>query len=332
MASGSELRLRLFNAYAAQLTAMGRVFAEFPKVEDKFLCPFCLQTFGRDALYDPPRLTVEHCVPESVGGALDTSTLICKACNNGMGASIDTHLSRKHTADEFLAGLSSKTKRMWMEVGDGRARAELKVTGRKGEKPKLSVIFDRSKSEPVMFDNLVRALDEGMKNPDAFKWKFDIDLRYSPRRYRVALLRIGFLMMFRQFGYPYVLDDNVAQVREQLLHPDRDIIPDSVAIHLPVVPPRINAVGIIHKPKHLMSFAAIVRLKTESRVMYKAIVMPGLGNGSDIYAAGHTEQQGGAPVQMDLTTFHHDLEHISDPRFVTLSNDLWRGFERRMTV
>jgi HNH endonuclease len=329
MASRSELRLHLFNAYAAQLTTMGRVFAEFPKVEDTFLCPFCQQTFERDALDEPPRLTAEHCIPESVGGTLDTATLICKRCNNGMGASIDTHLTQKHSADEFLAGLSKKAKRMWMEVGEGRARAELKVTGKKGEQPKLSVLFDRNRSKPVKFDALVSALDEGMKNPEGFKWKFDIDIRYSPRRYRVALLRIGFLMMFRQFGYPYVLDNNVAQVREQLLHPDCDIIPEPVAITLPGEPPCVNVVGIIHKPAHLQSFAAIVRLKSESRVMHKAILMPGLGDGPDIYTAGNAEHQSATPVQMTLTTFRHDLEYISDPRFVTLHDELWQGFQSR---
>ncbi|MBM3982419.1 MAG: HNH endonuclease [Planctomycetes bacterium] len=324
MATGQERRQHLFKAYAAQLTAIGHAYADFPKIEDTFLCPFCCQTFGQDALDAPPRLTVEHCIPESLGGTTGTSTLICAGCNNRMGASVDAHLSRKYEADAFLTGTSAKTKRVTVEMGRGRARADMKVTA--GERTHVTVTFDRDHSQPQEFDEAMRALEEGMKKPEGFKWKFDVNMGYKPKQTRVALLRIGFLMMFRQFGYPYVLDSNLAQVREQLLNPESDVITGPVEISLPSVPPRVNVVGIVQQPVELQSFVVVVRLKSGSRALHKAIFMPGLDGCPDVYAALQAAQQTSKSLNTTLTTFTHDPKYISDPKYITLPDQLWRGF------
>jgi len=56
-----------------------------------FLCPFCLTTFGKEAvLGDSKQVILAHCTPEAVGGRL--LTLACDSCDCSAGHEIDIHL------------------------------------------------------------------------------------------------------------------------------------------------------------------------------------------------------------------------------------------------
>src|SRR5207244_834420 len=112
---------------------------------------------GRDALDPPEKLSIEHSIPDALGGTLATATLVCTDCNNNMGAKIDSHLATRFDAEEFLAGLSGEPQRAWITVGDkGRVRADLVIE--KGDKPSIRVYFDERRSPKGHFAEACQAL------------------------------------------------------------------------------------------------------------------------------------------------------------------------------
>ncbi|MCC6953225.1 MAG: hypothetical protein IT290_03825 [Deltaproteobacteria bacterium] len=78
-----EFKLNLFNRL---LQDLGRVRGSSAS---RIECPICFSAFSRSAL-DSGNLTLEHIVPESLGGV--TGTLTCRACNNHLGSNADSRL------------------------------------------------------------------------------------------------------------------------------------------------------------------------------------------------------------------------------------------------
>src|SRR5262249_18801633 len=146
----------------------------------------------------------------------------------------------------FLAGLSAKTNRAWIQVGQARVRADLRIEG--SDKPSLSVYFDEKNSPKGQHALACQTLADEMENPQGLQVNFNVALRYDHRKSTVALLRIGYLMMFRQFGYAYVLNPNLDQIREQLLSPEKEIISAPVAVDIPEEPAHLNTVAIVTSP------------------------------------------------------------------------------------
>src|SRR5437868_1962064 len=114
---GKQLRERLFNVYAANLALAKRQWPHLPEVADHFLCPLCRTLFDRTALDDPVRITLEHSIPEALGGAGADATLTCTRCNNRSGSSLDVHLKNRLDAEEFFRGTSNAPARARINVG-----------------------------------------------------------------------------------------------------------------------------------------------------------------------------------------------------------------------
>lgn len=323
MASGQELRRRLFDLYAANLSALRQREKDFPRVpEDTFVCPLCRRAFGRDALLSPEKLSIEDCIPKALGGTRATSTLTCKDCNNGMGSVYDAHLKTRFEAEEFLAGLSEKPVRAWLKAGEERVRADFKI--KRGERPSVNVLLDRENSHRRSFDATVRALNAEHANPQGLKMQVQFSLRYKRRNARIALLRIGFLMMFRHFGYSYTLNSNLAQVLKQILNPTENIIPEAVALEFPQEPVHVNTVAVLTSPPELRAFMAIVKLRTDNRTLYKGVLMPGLDSeGPTLYERHYAARQADQRFRGRYTVIPYDAASLADPDAVLFPYELW---------
>src|SRR4051812_13941051 len=94
-----KVKQSLFDLYSADLVEF------FPDYPNRFLCPICRLLFTRKSLTDENGLTLEHCIPEALGGQV--YTLTCKSCNNGSGSKLDVHLINKLLADDFFDEMSS---------------------------------------------------------------------------------------------------------------------------------------------------------------------------------------------------------------------------------
>src|SRR6188768_3314770 len=136
-----ELREHLFGLYSANLTLC------FPNVKDAFLCPFCLKTFGRDAIQgDEKKVILAHCVQESLGGRL--VTLACAGCDCPAGHEIDVHLIKRLQTTEFFGGTSPRSQRVWLHSAGHRVRADYSVIRGADGKVQTNFKIDGKNSPP----------------------------------------------------------------------------------------------------------------------------------------------------------------------------------------
>lgn len=325
MLSAAQIREKLFNGYSAQLTAMNSIFHNFPAVEDTFLCPFCLRTFGRDCLGQPLRLSLEHCIPEAVGGTPKTLTLTCTDCNTDMGSRVDSHLKGRLAGEDFWAGRSGEPNRIWLDINGNQVRANLQFS--RGDKPSFSIVLDPRNSHPRDFEAVAAALSAEAEDPKGLGIRFGGSLRYNARKASVALLRIGYLMMFRQFGYPYVLHRNLDRVRRQIQSPDEAILPPPYCVHFEQMSDHVNCCAVLTSPEEMRAFLVIVRLRTDNRACLKGILMPGFGEPGDlVYERAHEAHSAGLPFSGRCTVLNYDPAYVADPSAVTLAYAAWSKF------
>ncbi len=259
MSKRDRKRRELFDDYAANLTAYSRLSKELPQVTDVYVCPFCGQMFDRSALDHPPKVSIEHGVPDALGGTLATSTLICTCCNNRMGEKIDVHLANRLKTEAFFKGESNQSRRIWVTAAGQRVRADWFIE--QGEGTNHTIRYDERRSPKGAVEALQAAMPLAMSDPAKFTMQVSFEFSFIQRITRVALLRIGFLRMFRQFGYAYIFHPNVQRVREQILNPREEIIPEKVIAFEPKDLEReIDWVGIVHTPQDWKSFVVPVRL------------------------------------------------------------------------
>jgi hypothetical protein len=317
--SGDRKRRAVFAMYAANLSAC------FPAVKNMFLCPFCKKPFGQEALdEDPPRLVIAHCTPKKLKGRL--TTMACASCDNEAGRIVEVHLKNRFETEVFSRGESPTPSRVWLTVAGQRVRAEFEITKGDDGKPVYSLYVDEKYSNPTAYEEMVKALENG----EAFKTvptilaegRMNFDMEIS----RVAMLRSAFLMMFRHFGYSYILNKNLNRVREQILNPGLSIIPGKPVIQLESESPFLDCVGVITAPEALKSFIVPMLFQTDSKSKVPmAVLMPGLGkDGDSIYERAQEEQAKNENFRADCRLFKYDPGRLSNPESIYLPFRIWR--------
>jgi hypothetical protein len=323
MTPGQPLNVQLFDAYAANLAALGKYVEHWPAPPDTYLCPLCHTLFGRDSLTDPDALTIEHSIPECVGGTRETATLTCKKCNNTGGSLFDAHLATRFETEEFLQGMSSNSQRAWFEVGEGRTQADLKLQA--GDHPSIEICFCPHMSEAPGFKEAVRATKEAVGKPGV-KMSFQLRFKYLPRNARIGMLRIAYLMMFRHFGYGYALSAGANRVRQQILCPDEEILAPATSIDLgDNYADHCNTVAVVTNPPQQRAFFVPLRLTTKARVVHKGVFMPAPDDHeASIYQRLHQAKEAGDVPRINYSTFAFDLARIADPDYALLAWETWK--------
>jgi hypothetical protein len=326
------LRAQLFDRFATNLAALGRQFADFPKRQNTFLCPVCLTEFGREALEGgTPAVSLEHAIPECLGGTNATATLTCTRCNNIGGSAVDVHAQRRLAADEFLAGIyEQEAYRGSVEIAGSKVQAEIAI--RAGQEKSMKVRPVPKCSRPGQIEAIERELMARVSDPNPIEIRFSVDLGYKAPNSNAALLRIGFLMAFRQFGYGYILHENVEQVRRQILNPGELIIPEPVSFAFREPPPQVNAMGAVTAPESLLSFIAMVRLKTDNRVLNVGILMPGLnedgGQIFDRFRPAHRSSY----ARANILPFSYNPDFLTHEHAGQYVPAVWQGVLRANTA
>ena len=166
------------------------------------LCPLCLQPFVCEE--DSPFLpTADHIVPESVGGAI--CTLTSKHCNNTHGSTLDSHLKKAMDAFDFLSGKGTLPAVIKNSVGHISANMDWNDA----TPVKINIIGEKA-SHPAAIEDL------HCRFPIDRKLSFTLSFGFIPEAFWRAILRVGYLAAFHQFGYAYALSKGGAQVREAL--------------------------------------------------------------------------------------------------------------------
>jgi hypothetical protein len=321
--SAKRAREAAFNVYASNLSTC------FPEVTDTFLCPICKTPFGRDALEEPPGVILAHCVPKALGGTL--KTLACAACDNTAGHDVEIHLKNRLEAEDFFAGRSPRGRRVWVTVGPHKVRGSLEIKIQSGGTVGNSVFLDEAKSPPESYHGLVTDLHEGRAQLEIPTIYVEGDLEFSMRMTYVAMLRAAFLMMFRQFGYGYILNPNLDRVRAQLCRPDEPVLPSWPVLNLSIGTEYGNTVGIITSPAEMRAFFVPMCYKTEGKSsVTKAVIMPGLDNEDrdQVYERIAAAQQANPHWNGKCTIFKYEAGRLSQPDSKTFPYRVWRAFTR----
>ena len=210
MSDDGRRRKRLFDLYSKQLSLY------HPEQVGRFLCPTCFTVFTEDDLNGPnPRLSLAHIIPESMGGT--ACTLTCTECNSGSGDSLETDLLERYRQEMQAKG------HLWIPDGRmvgkfGNIGAEFRFSP---DRSSLSIIMVQKQSNPADFARVKEALDDAQ----AGRSEFAFTLTHRPqavngKRAGLTIYQAAYLLMFRHFGYDYILRPSVAPLIERLANPD----------------------------------------------------------------------------------------------------------------
>jgi hypothetical protein len=162
---------------------------------DSVICPLC----WHEKRYSD--LTLEHLVPESVGGR--QLILTCRGCNNDQGSDLDAHLTQYQRIADALNG--NGTIPVEMNINGHRLVANLNwatktfhVVG-KATDPRASVA-----SQQEFAAGKVSSV------------KFTMLFGYAKNNFQTAVLRSAYLILFKCFGYEFARHDVVQSIRRRI--------------------------------------------------------------------------------------------------------------------
>lgn len=230
-----------------------------PDGHEEVVCPLCLRPFthGRGSKRRP---SAEHIRPSSLGGTLEFPVITCTECNNAHGRQLEAHLTKAMYAFDFLDGKGVMPVKIENEFGHVSANLDWNAT---------PITFNVV-GEKASDTRAVEALP-GVFRQDA-KIRFTMNFGFAPEPYWRAVLRIGYLAAFFQFGYRYVFSAGAAQVREIL---DGAAVPENLIMEArPDVEPPLPFLV------HALGDSILVLFRTNSLITrWTAVVLPG-PNGS----------------------------------------------------
>lgn len=258
------------------------IFSEDTK--DKYICPICETYFKIEDTKKSNKnyLTLEDIPPKSMGG--NANLLTCKECNSKAGSKLDAELLKvfeKSALINFKPNSSGKVK---LSNGDVEIDSTIDVN----KDGVLNIRLNKKMAHPLKMDYLkdrielpnkkVYDLDDLNKVDEHFgKINIKIDKNVNLKRGRVALLRIGYLSAFQRFGYGFMVNPNLETIREQIKNPDKEILTKPFWLKNEW-PDYMIGTNIIFKPKELLAYLEVFKLKTNNFEANFGIVLPGIDN------------------------------------------------------
>ncbi|MBT1688860.1 hypothetical protein [Dawidia soli] len=177
-----------------------------------------------------------------------------------------------------------------------------------------------SKPYPPLF----RPLQDAAPNP---AFSMTVSKIFDTRRANIALLRIGYLLAFATLGNSFLLNSGLFTVREQLMHPDKEVIKIFWIAHK--FPKHMEGIHIITLPKDMRAFLVIFSLATRSSTSQFAIVLPGpTAPGIKVYDFIESELcTGDGTTFLNFTTEKlPDKNYLKDKASAFLAQAYWQEF------
>lgn len=206
--------LSWYSKYCVQLNLLHELgfYSEF----NGYVCPLCLKEFDKDHI---SLLTREDAPQESLGG--HKVALTCCECNNGLGLSIDCHLSNYIERIENSKFPVGHTQNIIVNSTSGiQIRGTIDVC-----KDAVKLIVPPQINNPKELDS---ELPKWVKNT-----VLDVSMRVNPNKcipccIIAALIKNAFIILFSYLGYTLVLNPYYNRLREQLFNPDKNILPEGL--------------------------------------------------------------------------------------------------------
>lgn len=259
-------RLKIFKRYSEHLKIVDShklINGLHLHFDDTYICPICLEQFPIFSLnqeYANP-LTLEDVPPKTLGGK--ANILTCKKCNNHCGVKFD------HQLTEGVNQFDNRT-----------------------FKPNTSfpIVIDNNGKDiqgeiNVLDDGTVQAINRDKKNHPANLLEYinvlhpntvvNFKFKKPPpdkKKFSLALLKIGYLMVFEKYGYTLIFDKIYDNIRKQLMFPELDLFPFDYWI-TPEFPEYLIGVPFIIE-KNKKAILAIFNLKTSLSKQQYATYIP----------------------------------------------------------
>lgn len=179
--------------------------------EDKYICPICLQTFSKEQL---DKLSLEDAPQASLGG--HRIAITCKYCNNNCGSEIDYQLINYITKLDQRDFIERSDRDVKIFKKEEVVNAILKVNSNK----ELTLRIPRKINKPQLFESII-----GLKEGEIIDIQ-NKQLRVDIRNVSAAILKNAYIILFAKFGYTFLLDTHYDRIREQILNPEKHILPD----------------------------------------------------------------------------------------------------------
>ncbi len=222
-----------------------------------YRCPLCLTPF---AVEEADTLTWDHFPPQSIGGRDRDTALICHACRSRWDRT-DANLHRLQLRDGFEQQHPGMIPVTLSIPGQGPIRG-LRHKAAVGAKDGSIIILGRPESNPDhVTGRLVDYLDgqSGKETvPDhTLQFQEEREMVFSRRQAELSFLKATYLALFNCFGYPYILSDGLARIREQMVDPNASCLDGFALVFSP--PPlgydRQIEIALVYSPAALTSLA-----------------------------------------------------------------------------
>lgn len=237
-----------------------------PDFKNGYICPLCFNVFFEKDLDSKLEnfLTLEDVPPKSLGGK--PQTLTCKECNSKSGHELDAHLLNSLLEIDSKALLPNSKSKALFELSGNKVNGTVEMQNdgsmhinflSQHSNPTQAKEFMKEMIPPRTLYNPIfhpeKALENGYQSP-TFSLKFPE--KANERRAEKALLRIAYLIAYSTFGSGFYINSGLYKVREQILNPDKDILPKVFWIKYEF-PKEMEGINIITIPKELRCFLIV---------------------------------------------------------------------------
>jgi HNH endonuclease len=244
-------------------------------------CPICLTAYERtvDDAGNVSGLTLEHVIPDSVGGR--ETTLTCKACNNDLGSKLDAQFSKQIRVEGGLranAWQPGKIRLRGAAEGDAGAVAEFRVDA------DGSFHVSATRCNDIVAERLKAFFNRKIADTSGIVLRLDAGI--SESRVMAAVAKAAYLGLFCDWGYQYILMPSLDRVRVAITTdgPDRErlcdvIIPGCVASFdgISKQPTRVSfearftgglmaAISMINLPEHQRTYIVLLPPRSDLKV------------------------------------------------------------------
>lgn len=287
----------------------------WPEFAGRFICPLCTNIYDRSD-FDNGVVTKEHVISSKLGGRM--TTLTCKTCNSTHGRDQDAKLIERLRFEDQITGHHSQPLRIRVDVRGERFTADARIAS-----DGVSINALPQYSDPQAYQAAIEALSSG-----APSFSISSILRYNERQVAGALVRAAYLLMFRTFGYSYVVHPNAGLVRAYINDPISS--PWRTGIFVVPEPQKKNVIGLLYTPPSLRCFIAMLSLKVAGSDVERnlMVILPGLGDDGDDnicerWANMTPDEATSFLLRLDMFDAHPSV--LTDPRYRYVGQHVWEG-------
>jgi len=181
---------------------------------DAYICPLCLQAYA----IGNKDLTLEHVLPESVGGK--PILITCKACNSNSGADIDVCLMNELEMVHNLNHLDTIPQKTKLAFNGVEINAQTTFSKTEGFKFMISP----DNNNPIEFEEFMSETKNAKEGCEIKVVANITNRKRDSNLANIALLKSAYLMAFHELGYMYVFNANTNLIRDQIHNPNKNVI------------------------------------------------------------------------------------------------------------